>query len=51
MIDLLLTICCQKGSHHGIIRGHAEDMLNNISGMTGADMERFLGTWRLPGNL
>ena len=44
IIDLDVTIYCEKASHKGIIIGKKGDMLKNISSMARSDCEKFMGT-------
>ena len=44
IIDLDVTIYCEKASHKGIIIGKHGDMLKKISTMARTDCERFMGT-------
>jgi len=44
IIDLHVTIYCEKASHKGIIIGKAGAMLKKISTMAREDVERFMGT-------
>ena len=44
IIDLHVTIYCEKASHKGIIIGKQGSMLKKISSMARADVERFMGT-------
>lgn len=44
IIDLHVTIYCEKMSHKGIIIGRQGAMLKKISSMARADCERFMGT-------
>lgn len=44
IIDLDVTIYCEKSSHKGIIIGKKGDMLKKISTMARNDCERFMGT-------
>ena len=44
LIDLHVTIYCEKASHKGIIIGKQGAMLKRISTMARADVERFMGT-------
>ena len=44
IIDLDVTIYCEKASHKGIIIGKHGDMLKKISSMARADCEKFMGT-------
>ena len=44
IIDLDVTIYCEKSSHKGIIIGNKGDMLKKISTMARNDCERFMGT-------
>lgn len=43
IIDLDVTIYCEKASHKGIIIGKQGAMLKKISSMARADIERFMG--------
>ena len=44
IIDLDMTIYCEKASHKGIIIGKHGDMLKRISTQARHDIERFMGT-------
>lgn len=44
IIDLHVTIYCEKNSHKGIIIGKQGDMLKKISTYARQDIERFMGT-------
>lgn len=44
IIDLDVTIYCEKASHKGIIIGKNGDMLKKISSMARVDCEKFMGT-------
>ena len=44
IIDLHVTIYCEKASHKGIIIGKQGAMLKKISSMAREDVERFMGT-------
>ena len=44
IIDLDVTIYCEKASHKGIIIGKKGDMLKKISSMARSDCEQFMGT-------
>ena len=44
IIDLEVTIYCEKDSHKGIIIGKHGDMLKKISSMARIDCEKFMGT-------
>ena len=44
IIDLDVTIYCEKASHKGIIIGKQGAMLKKISSLARQDMERFMGT-------
>ena len=44
IIDLDVTIYCEKKSHKGIIIGRNGDMLKRISTLARQDVERFMGT-------
>ncbi len=44
IIDLDVTIYCEKASHKGIIIGKKGAMLKKIGAMARADIERFMGT-------
>ncbi len=44
IIDLHVTIYCEKASHKGIIIGKQGSMLKKISTMARNDVERFMGT-------
>ena len=44
IIDLDVTIYCEKASHKGIIIGKRGDMLKKISSMARRDIEKFMGT-------
>ena len=44
IIDLHVTIYCEKSSHKGIIIGKQGSMLKKISTMAREDVERFMGT-------
>ncbi len=44
IIDLHVTIYCEKSSHKGIIIGKQGSMLKRISTMAREDVERFMGT-------
>ena len=44
IIDLHVTIYCEKASHKGIIIGKQGTMLKKISTMAREDVERFMGT-------
>ena len=44
IIDLDVTIYCEKASHKGIIIGKKGDMLKKISSMARNDCEKFMGT-------
>ena len=44
IIDLDVTIYCEKASHKGIIIGKHGDMLKKISSMARIDCEKFMGT-------
>lgn len=44
IIDLHVTIYCEKASHKGIIIGKQGSMLKKISTMAREDVERFMGT-------
>ena len=44
IIDLDVTIYCEKSSHKGIIIGKKGDMLKKISTMARNDCEKFMGT-------
>jgi GTP-binding protein Era len=44
IIDLDVTIYCEKASHKGIIIGKHGDMLKRISSQARQDIERFMGT-------
>ncbi len=43
IIDLDVTIYCEKASHKGILIGKGGEMLKKISTMARADIERFMG--------
>ena len=44
IIDLDVTIYCERASHKGIIIGKGGEMLKKISSMARADCEKFMGT-------
>lgn len=44
IIDLDVTICCEKASHKGIIIGKQGAMLKKIGELARADIEAFMGT-------
>lgn len=44
IIDLDVTIYCEKTSHKGIIIGKHGDMMKRISSLARQDIERFMGT-------
>ena len=44
IIDLDVTIYCEKASHKGIIIGKHGDMLKRISTLARQDIEKFMGT-------
>ena len=44
IIDLDVTIYCEKASHKGIIIGKHGDMIKHISTLARKDIERFMGT-------
>lgn len=44
IIDLDVTIYCEKTSHKGIIIGKSGEMLKKISSMARVDCEKFMGT-------
>ena len=44
IIDLDLTIYCEKASHKGIIIGRGGEMLKRISSAARRDIEKFMGT-------
>ena len=44
IIDLDVTIYCEKASHKGIIIGKHGDMLKRISSLARRDIEKFIGT-------
>lgn len=44
IIDLDVTIYCEKASHKGIIIGKRGDMIKRISTLARKDIERFMGT-------
>ena len=44
IIDLDVTIYCEKSSHKGIIIGKHGEMLKRISSLARADIEKFMGT-------
>ena len=44
IIDLDVTIYCEKASHKGIIIGKRVDMIKRISTLARKDIERFMGT-------
>ena len=44
IIDLDVTIYCEKASHKGIIIGKHGDMLKHISTLARQDIEKFMGT-------
>ena len=44
IIDLDVTIYCEKASHKGIIIGKHGDMMKRISSLARQDIERFMGT-------
>ena len=44
IIDLDVTIYCEKASHKGIIIGKQGAMLKKISSQAREDIERFMGT-------
>ena len=44
IIDLEVTIYCEKASHKGIIIGKHGDMLKRISTLARQDIEKFMGT-------
>ena len=44
IIDLEVTIYCEKGSHKGIIIGKKGSMLKRIGELARADIEEFMGT-------
>ena len=44
IVDLDVTIYCEKSSHKGIIIGKQGAMLKKISSLARADMEKFMGT-------
>ena len=44
IIDLDVTIYCEKASHKGIIIGKHGDMLKRISSLARRDIEKFMGT-------
>ena len=44
IIDLYVTIYCEKASHKGIIIGKHGDMIKRISTLARKDIERFMGT-------
>ena len=43
IIDLDVTIYCEKASHKGILIGKGGEMLKKISTMARADIEKFMG--------
>ena len=43
IIDLDVTIYCEKASHKGILIGKGGEMLKKISTMARADIETFMG--------
>lgn len=43
IIDLDVTIYCEKASHKGIIIGKHGDMLKRISSLARRDIEKFMG--------
>ncbi len=44
IIDLDVTIYCEKASHKGIIIGKGGEMMKKISSLARRDIERFMGT-------
>ena len=44
IIDLDVTIYCEKASHKGIIIGKHGDMMKKISSLARQDIEKFMGT-------
>ena len=44
IIDLDVTIYCEKASHKGIIIGKGGEMMKKISSQARRDIERFMGT-------
>ena len=44
IIDLDVTIYCEKASHKGIIIGRGGEMLKRISSAARRDIEKFMGT-------
>ncbi len=44
IIDLDVTIYCEKSSHKGIIIGKGGEMMKKISSLARRDIERFMGT-------
>ena len=44
IIDLDVTIYCEKASHKGIIIGKHGDMMKRISTLARQDIEKFMGT-------
>ena len=44
IVDLDVTIYCEKASHKGIIIGKHGDMLKRISSLARRDIEKFMGT-------
>ena len=44
IIDLDVTIYCEKASHKGIIIGKGGEMLKRISSLARRDIEKFMGT-------
>ncbi len=44
IIDLDVTIYCEKASHKGIIIGKGGEMMKRISSLARRDIERFMGT-------
>ena len=43
IIDLDVTIYCEKASHKGILIGKGGEMLKKISTMARSDIEKFMG--------
>ena len=44
IIDLDVTIYCEKASHKGIIIGKGGEMIKRISSLARRDIEKFMGT-------
>ena len=50
-MDVDATIYCEKASHKGIIIGKQGAMLKKISTLARQDIEKFMGTKGIPGDL